>query len=1511
MKRRFVSLLLAICLMVSLFPAFVSNTEVEAAALSVSSLSCSAYISNATARSYIDKMMKYYITSNSTLQSTLNNGQPVVFMFEGGSDNYWTGSDYANSVWDVRIQAAVFVVKLDGNGNAYVAFCSENCSSIPSYAPNCTAGVGYSGSVTILDGVYRMYRWDHTGPYAAFQLDIPNSNAGGYGLYVPDSVPDGQLLGCSGINVHTRSTTSGSYWSEGCQLIGTGNDSSNEFNAFFKAVTGINANPWLSWNPKNLYTWNGLGYYYGSSYTSGYFVVDRQLGMLGMDGTQYGTGSLNAIYNKTALGKLTSYSTKAAEAAGAFNNDYISANCTYYPSHCEINVTRDQAPVNSYPCSIGTTPDNVTLEYAPAGSTYTVTGMFKNTYGNFWYRVITKGGKTGYIYGGEAYYVRELTSDITLSGAGKPNGHVKGNVFAVSGTISSQYNRLNSAAVWVHSGYGTSGGNVTGGSDTISNNKYVLASSNIDYATAFNELGTGRYTYAISVNYTNYYSEGAATLKENTKTLYLMDEYFMVIPTSVSQSSCAHTYVTTNIGTGGCTSGITVVKTCTTCGYITQTQTTGAHSYGAWTTVPATCTTAGYKVRTCDVCGNQEKEIYAARGHDYSLKIIGATCVSKARYEYTCGTCGDGYSYSGEELAGTWLEAIPEGMDPSLFNTKTQYRYSDIETTTSYSSSLSGYTLKGSSWEQSGTGSVQYVLNWSTGFYTGSSLYSQYNKKSSKVSAYENETTKRVIDSDSITGYLYFHWCAPGSFYSYEHSTGSFTTFHAYYSATSPWNYDCDYNDMSYNTKSTMCGNSTWYFVDEVYSQKYTDYKKLYTHERWGAYSDWSDTAVSATSTRQVQTRTLYQLKDTGFADHSWNGGVITTQPGCTANGVKTFTCLHCNTTKTEVISATGHHYSTVVTPPTCTSAGYTTHTCANCGHQYTDGAINATGHSYGNWVQTVAPSCTQPGVEIRTCSCGDTQSREVAIIDHSYQATVMSPSCTGQGYTAHTCINCGHSYQDNFVDALGHSWMDATCTQTKVCIVCGEKEGDALGHSYQADVTAPDCINGGYTTYICDTCGDQYVSDRTDPLGHSYDAVVSAPTCTSAGYTTYTCNTCGISYQDDHVSALGHHYENVVTAPKCADNGYTTHTCTFCGHSYQDTIVPALGHTMSEATCTAPKTCSKCGATEGAALGHEAYTYSYASGVHSFKCTKCGETVTKAASDSKKFAINSAAPLLSDDIVMKYSTTVPAGFENAYMVFEFNGETFTFTEYEVNASNGRYEFKFPGINPQKMGDNICATLYATVDGVPVSVQIANYSLVKNCDNQLKKSSLDAKTRTMLSDVLMYGEKAQIVTNYNTDVLVTSLLSAASTLTPSTYPDALDSSLDMQKRTGTKDARVQFTGVTLSLGSKMAVRVAVTCTDTSLFTYKVTVSGREYTYTGAELVPVTDGSDGKYYLFFNQMKATEFGNKITFTCWEDDTQISYTIEYSVYTFIYRNMTKVDANTQELLKAIYNYGESTK
>lgn len=49
-----------------------------------------------------------------------------------------------------------------------------------------------------------------------------------------------------------------------------------------------------------------------------------------------------------------------------------------------------------------------------------------------------------------------------------------------------------------------------------------------------------------------------------------------------------------------------------------------------------------------------------------------------------------------------------------------------------------------------------------------------------------------------------------------------------------------------------------------------------------------------------------------------------------------------------------------------------------------------------------------------------------------------------------------------------------------------------------------------------------------------------------------------------------------------------------------------ACEHTWREATCTAPKTCSKCGATEGSASGH---IWKEANCTYPETCSQCGET--------------------------------------------------------------------------------------------------------------------------------------------------------------------------------------------------------------------------------------------------------------------------------------------------------------
>ena len=122
-----------------------------------------------------------------------------------------------------------------------------------------------------------------------------------------------------------------------------------------------------------------------------------------------------------------------------------------------------------------------------------------------------------------------------------------------------------------------------------------------------------------------------------------------------------------------------------------------------------------------------------------------------------------------------------------------------------------------------------------------------------------------------------------------------------------------------------------------------------------------------------------------------------------------------------------------------------------------------------------------------------------VSIHDHEYVSVVTEPTCTESGYTTHTC-HCGYILVDSYVDAFGHTdGAAADCENAQICTVCGEVLNTAIGHNYKAEVTAPDCVNGGYTTYTCSKCGDSYVADYTAALGHTYDSDLDAD-----------CNVCG-----------------------------------------------------------------------------------------------------------------------------------------------------------------------------------------------------------------------------------------------------------------------------------------------------------------------------------------------------------------------------------------------------------------
>ena len=87
----------------------------------------------------------------------------------------------------------------------------------------------------------------------------------------------------------------------------------------------------------------------------------------------------------------------------------------------------------------------------------------------------------------------------------------------------------------------------------------------------------------------------------------------------------------------------------------------------------------------------------------------------------------------------------------------------------------------------------------------------------------------------------------------------------------------------------------------------------------------------SYTETASLKSRTNVEIPysngkwEIPECEHQWDDGVITTEPSCETNGVKTYTCSMCEETKTEEIPATGHtEVIDEAVAATCTAPGKT-----------------------------------------------------------------------------------------------------------------------------------------------------------------------------------------------------------------------------------------------------------------------------------------------------------------------------------------------------------------------------------------------------------------------------------------------------------------------------------------------------------------------------------------------------------------------------------------------------------
>jgi len=186
---------------------------------------------------------------------------------------------------------------------------------------------------------------------------------------------------------------------------------------------------------------------------------------------------------------------------------------------------------------------------------------------------------------------------------------------------------------------------------------------------------------------------------------------------------------------------------------------------------------------------------------------------------------------------------------------------------------------------------------------------------------------------------------------------------------------------------------------------------------------------------------------------HSYGTWTQTVPPTCGAKGLEERVCSKCEIAKEtrDVDNSTIAHTEdsgAVTTAPGCTTEGVKTYGCVVCGKALRTEPIAATGHSH-SWQVTTPPTCTAEGVESYKCACGDVaETRPVPATGHSYSTQTTSPSCTSDGVEKSVCGNCGDVASSTVLPATGHSYSNGTCSK------CGAADPDYVAPTPSGEET-------------------------------------------------------------------------------------------------------------------------------------------------------------------------------------------------------------------------------------------------------------------------------------------------------------------------------------------------------------------------------------------------------------------------------------------------------------------------
>ena len=254
-----------------------------------------------------------------------------------------------------------------------------------------------------------------------------------------------------------------------------------------------------------------------------------------------------------------------------------------------------------------------------------------------------------------------------------------------------------------------------------------------------------------------------------------------------------------------------------------------------------------------------------------------------------------------------------------------------------------------------------------------------------------------------------------------------------------------------------------------------------------------------------IYTFTFREMADS-ICLHSWDEGTVTTEPTCTAAGVKTFTCTVCGASKTEEIAALGH--------------SYVDDTCTICGATLGDTFVLTTQINNGAELVIYYPtdklvlSTTASGTRL----AGVSATPEGGVLTAPEGAAVMTVAYVNE--EAFTLQTADGKFLTSAPTGNGLSFADIAtdCSQWKLVA----KEGTAcfyiynVGANYNGNYNqALEVYYSNFTTYGWKESNiyefELYVKGAEISCIHVWDEgeVTSEPSCSAEGEIIYNCTLC------------------------------------------------------------------------------------------------------------------------------------------------------------------------------------------------------------------------------------------------------------------------------------------------------------------------------------------------------------------------------------------------------------------